>query len=108
MNLIDEALTAEQFEALPAELVGPLCEATDADFREWGARLVAAAEAGDETGRRQAIHALKGLCGNYGADALLASATGALDDAAARDALTACVEATIRAVLAAAAPFADQ
>jgi len=108
MNLIDEALTAEQFGALPAELVGPLCEATDADFREWGGRLVAAAETGDETARRQAVHALKGLCGNYGAEALMAAATGPLGDAASREALSACVEATIRAVIAAAAPFADQ
>jgi HPt (histidine-containing phosphotransfer) domain-containing protein len=104
-DLIDPELTLSQFEALPADIVAPLCEATKSDLREWGSRLLDAVAAGDAEAMRRARHALKGLCGNYGASALMLRDDSDLGGAAAQRDFRACIEATIAAVLAIAAPL---
>lgn len=108
MELIDRELTLSQFEALPAEIVAPLCEATAADLREWSGRLLDAVAADDGEATRRARHSLKGLCGNFGADAVLQYAAGDLQSAEARARFQECVEATITAVVAIAAPLIPQ
>ena len=105
MDLIDPELTLSQFEALPASVVAPLCEATETDLREWGSRMLEAVAAGDAEGIRRARHSLKGLCGNFGATAIMLRADGDLADAKAQRDFRACIEATIAAVLAIAAPL---
>jgi len=105
MDLIDPELTLSQFEALPAAIVAPLCEATEADLREWGSRLLEAMAAQDAEGVRRARHSLKGLCGNYGATAIMLRADGDLPDARAQREFRACIEATITAIQAIAAPL---
>lgn len=108
MDLIDPKLTLSQFEALPSEIVAPLCEATRADLREWGKRLLEAVAADDPAAIRRARHSLKGLCGNFGASAVMQCADGELHSAEARARFHDCVEATITAILAIAAPLIPQ
>lgn len=105
MDLIDPELTLSQFEALPPEIVAPLCEATGADLREWRSRLLEAVALDDPEGIRRARHALKGLCGNFGANAVMQCADGALHSAEARMHFHDCVEATIAAILTIATPL---
>jgi HPt (histidine-containing phosphotransfer) domain-containing protein len=108
MDLIDRELTLSQFEALPAEIVAPLCEATAADLREWSKRLLDAAAAEEPETMRRARHSLKGLCGNFGAGAVMQLADGELQSAEARARFHDCIEATIAAVVAVAAPLIPQ
>lgn len=108
MNLIDPELTLSQFEALPPEVVGPLCEALGADLREWGKRLLEAVAADDTDAVRRARHSLKGLCGNFGASAVMQCADGELQSAEARARLHDCIEATIAAIGTIAAPLIPQ
>ncbi|WP_353228032.1 Hpt domain-containing protein [Novosphingobium sp.] len=105
MDLIDPELTLSQFEALPPEIVAPLCDATAADLRDWGTRLLDAVAADDTDALRRARHSLKGLCGNFGAGAIMLRAEGDLRSADARAGFRDCIEATIAAVLAIAAPL---
>jgi HPt (histidine-containing phosphotransfer) domain-containing protein len=98
MDLIDIALTREQFDAFDAEVVAMLCEATQADLQQWSGRLRLAWEQEDQDGVARARHALKGVCGNYGAAALMALAEGPILAPAAGDSLSACVEETIAAI----------
>lgn len=108
MDLIDRELTLSQFEALPPEVVAPLCEATASDLREWSMRLLEAAAAEDPEAVRRARHSLKGLCANFGADSVMQHAGGDLRSSEARARFQDCIEATIAAVLAIAAPLIPQ
>jgi len=105
MDLIDPELTLSQFEALPPEIVVPLCEATGSDLREWRSRLLEAVALDNAEAIRRARHSLKGLCGNFGAIAVMHCADGELVSAEARARFHDCVEATITAILAIAAPL---
>jgi HPt (histidine-containing phosphotransfer) domain-containing protein len=108
MDLIDPELTLSQFEALPPEVVGPLCEALGTDLREWGKRLLEAVAADDTDAVRRARHSLKGLCGNFGASAVMECADGELRSAEAGARFHDCIEATIAAVGTIAAPLIPQ
>ena len=100
MNLIDIPLTQEQFDDFDAAVVNALCNATRSDLREWSARLLQAWATDDAEAISRARHALKGLCGNYGAQALMAMAAHPLTQAELRREFQSCVEATIAAILA--------
>lgn len=108
MDLIDAELTLSQFEALPSEIVAQLGEAIGADLREWGKRLLEAVAADDPDAIRRARHSLKGICGNFGASAVMQMAEGDLHSVAARTRFDDCIEATITAVLEIAAPLIPQ
>ncbi|WP_226018090.1 Hpt domain-containing protein [Novosphingobium sp. FKTRR1] len=108
MDLIDPELTLSQFEALPPEIVAPLCEATATDLRDWGQRLLDAVAGDDPDAIRRARHSLKGLCGNFGASAVMRCADGDLQSADARARFHECIEATIATILALAAPLIPQ
>jgi HPt (histidine-containing phosphotransfer) domain-containing protein len=98
MELIDIALTREQFDAFDAEVVTMLCEATQADLQTWSDRLRLAWETDDQDGVARARHALKGVCGHYGADALLELADEPILAPAAGERLSTCVQDTIAAI----------
>lgn len=72
----DAAIDMEQVTALFAGLDPDtrqlLLDAAQRDLAEWTDRLVAAWAGDDDDGRHRARHALKGLCGNFGATGLLA------------------------------------
>ncbi len=72
----DTAIDMEQVTALFAGLDPDtrqlLLDAAQRDLAEWTDRLVAAWAGDDDDGRHRARHALKGLCGNFGATGLLA------------------------------------
>ncbi|WP_298194748.1 Hpt domain-containing protein [Novosphingobium sp.] len=108
MELIDQELTLSQFEALPSNVVVPLCEATSADLRDWSTRLLDAVAAQDDEAIRRARHSLKGLCGNFGAAAVMHHVDSDLSSTDARARFLDCVEATIAAVVAIAAPLVPQ
>ena len=99
-KLIDEDITREQFEALDPDTAEMLADALQADFAEWGEKLLAAARANDPQALSQARHALKGLCGNFGASALEKALGEPLDSDIARTALSAMLSATVAAILA--------
>ena len=103
MNLIDTELTRSQFDAFDRDIVGMLCEATRSDLEEWSTRLLDSWTAGNEDAKQRARHSLKGLCGNYGADRLMAMADGSLAASEDRAQFRRCIEMTIAAVLAVAA-----
>ncbi len=98
MELIDVALTREQFDAFEPEVVAQLCAATQADLREWRDRLRVAWDTADQTGAARARHALHGVCGNYGAEVLIALIDDPVPEPDADERLSACVEATIAAI----------
>lgn len=103
MALIDIQHTREQFDAFDPEVVAALCEATQSDMQEWSCRLLVAWAADDKDGVLRAQHALKGVCGIYGADVLMALSAEPLQEAEARARLSTCVTGTIAAILAVAA-----
>jgi len=103
MDLIDIALTRQHFDGFDDSVVAALCAATQSDLRTWSERLLDGWTAGDTDGIGRARHALKGLCGNYGAQGLIALIALPLQNAQSREALQACTEATIAAILAVAA-----
>ncbi len=98
MELIDVALTREQFDAFEPEVVAQLCDATQADLREWSDRLRLAWDTGDEIAAARARHALHGVCGNYGAEGLIALTDDPAPEPGAGERLSACVDATIAAI----------
>ena len=98
MDLIDILLTREQFDALDPEVVAILCDATRSDLEQWSDRLLVAWQTDDEDGVHRARHALKCVCGIYGADALMALAGEPLAEESASGRLGTCVEATIAAI----------
>ena len=104
MDLIDISLTQSQFDAFEPDIVAALSDATRADLEEWSTRLLDGWTVGNEDEIRRARHSLKGVCGNFGAERLIAMTTQPLTSAEARDQFRVCVEATIAAVLAIAAP----
>ena len=99
MDLIDAALVREQFDALDPATVRLLRDALQGDLREWSGKLISAWSAGDDAAISRARHALKGLCGNFGATALEALAQQDLAGEAERVRLTGCMEETIAAIL---------
>lgn len=107
MDLIDGALVREQFDALDPDTVRLLRDALQGDLREWSGKLVSAWSAGDDAAISRARHALKGLCGNFGATALEAMAQQDLTGAAERVRLTGLAEETIAAILDMTAPSAQ-
>ena len=98
MDVIDIPLTREQFDAFDAETIAMLCEATQSDLDEWISRLLVAWEADDQPAVLRARHSLKGVCGIYGAHALIALIAEPMREATARDRLMACVAKTIAAI----------
>ena len=100
MNLIDLTLTREQFDGFDAHIVNALCAATQSDLREWSNRLLDSCAAGDTDAASRARHALKGLCGNYGAQQIVEMFALPLAEPGHQAAFRACVEATISAILA--------
>lgn len=103
MDLIDIPLTREQFEVFDPEVVAALCAATQADLEEWSGRLLLACQNNDQDEVLRARHALKGVCGMYGAHALIELTTGPLDQASHRTRLETCVADTLAAIHAVAA-----
>lgn len=97
-NLIDADLVSEQFGSLDQEMAPLLCEALESDFKEWTQRLFAGWDARDEEQIRRARHSLKGLCGNFGADALYKLSEEDFSQPGHRRAMNECVELTIRAI----------
>ncbi len=84
--LIDPELTADQIGFLPADLVDRICAAFAQDLAQSGEALLNAAASGDSDAVLRARHSLKGLCGNFGAERVVALAEGPLigaDDRAA-------------------------
>ena len=100
MDLIDLPLTRDQFDGFSADIVSALCAATQADLREWSGRLLDGWATNDAEAIGRARHALKGLCGNYGAQALIEISATPLDAPDTQAAFQYCVEATISAILA--------
>ncbi|MDZ3830807.1 MAG: Hpt domain-containing protein [Sphingopyxis sp.] len=98
MDLIDEALVREQFDALDPATTAELRDAIAADLRLWAGRLCAAWAAADAEGISRARHALKGLCGNFGATGIDALAAGTLETEPERVRLGQGVEETIAAI----------
>jgi HPt (histidine-containing phosphotransfer) domain-containing protein len=99
MDLIDAALVREQFDALDPATVRLLRDALQGDLREWSGKLASAWSVGDDEAISRARHALKGLCGNFGATALETVAQQDLTGEAERARLTGLAEETIAAIL---------
>lgn len=72
----DSAIDAEQvtalFGGLDPAMRRLLLDAAQRDLAEWTDHLIAAFSADDAAACHRARHALKGLCGNFGASGLLA------------------------------------
>jgi HPt (histidine-containing phosphotransfer) domain-containing protein len=98
MLMIDEILSREQFTQLDPQTTARLVAAVESDLAQWTARLAQAASQGDVEGARRARHALTGLCGAFGAQALHQACAGPLADEQARGAMLATGQATIAAI----------
>ena len=98
LSMIDQDVTRAQFAAFPPDISARLLAAAEADIINWSDQLLAAWASADSEAISRARHALKGLCGNFGATKLLdmvGNDLSALDD---RDALLKLREATIHAI----------
>lgn len=73
-SIIDQAVTKAQFSEFPAEISARLLRAAESDITQCSNQLLDGWEAGDSDAISRARHALKGLCGNFGASKLLAMA----------------------------------
>jgi hypothetical protein len=71
LSMIDQDVTKAQFSAFPAEISQRLLYAAEADITTWSDSLLAAWAANDSEAIGRARHALKGLCGNFGASRLM-------------------------------------
>lgn len=107
-SLADRALIAEQLGDLPAEVVAGILAAFAADCERCARDLLAATTAGDTVAAGRARHALRGICGNFGAARLIAVAEGPLHYEADRAAFRAVMARTLSAVGEAAARLGDQ
>ncbi|MFM9853678.1 MAG: hypothetical protein ACKVOJ_12865 [Sphingomonadaceae bacterium] len=74
LSMIDKDVTGAQFSAFPPEISARLLVAAEADITNWSNKLLDAWEAQDSEVISRSRHALKGLCGNFGATKLLAMA----------------------------------
>jgi HPt (histidine-containing phosphotransfer) domain-containing protein len=98
LSMIDQHVVKAQFSAFPAEICAKLLSAAEADITSWSDKLVAAWEAGDGDAAGHARHALKGLCGNFGATKLLAMVEEDLSLPEDRAALLSLRESTLSAI----------
>lgn len=106
--LVDPAMIAEQLGELPATVVAEILAAFAADCERCARDLLAATTADDTVAAGRARHALRGICGNFGAARLIAAAKGALHNEADRAAFRAVMARTLSAVGEAAARLGDQ
>jgi hypothetical protein len=98
LSMIDQDVTKAQFAAFPAEISARLLSAAEADIANWSDQLLAAWVASDSDAVSRARHALKGLCGNFGATQLLAVAGSDLSLSEDRAAFLALRGATLHAI----------
>jgi HPt (histidine-containing phosphotransfer) domain-containing protein len=98
LSMIDQAVTHAQFSAFPAEISARLLSAAETDINQWSDQLLAAWEADDSDAISRARHALKGLCGNFGASQLLELAVSDLSLPEHRQQFRALREATLHAI----------
>ena len=98
MNLINKAMVRGQFELVGADMQSLLCQEVAKDFSLWSQRLTSAWEAGDEPSVVAARHALKGLCGSFGADRLLVLSSGPLASPEIRTDFLECASQTVAAI----------
>ncbi len=98
LSMIDLAVTQAQFSAFPADVSARLLSAVDSDMTNWSDQLLAAWEADDSEAISRARHALKGLCGNFGASQLLEMAASDLSLSEHRQEFRALREATLHAI----------
>ena len=96
--LVDHALIAEQLAGLPADLLSDILAAFGADCERCARDLLAATADGDAVAAGRARHALRGICGNFGAARLIAAAEGTLQDEADRAAFRSLAVRTLDAV----------
>lgn len=96
--LIDTDLVHTQFDGLPDEVIAEICAAFASDLRETQTAVLSAVDRGDDVAMRRARHSLTGLCGNFGADRVVALAGKPLIAPAERAALHEAIEQTIAAV----------
>lgn len=75
-----------------------ILDAGRSDLLEWTERLIVACEMNDQSGIRGARHALRGLCSNFGASALLALCEADIGSDAEAEALRDCRKATFDAL----------
>jgi HPt (histidine-containing phosphotransfer) domain-containing protein len=98
LSMIDQDVTKAQFSAFPAEISARLLSAAEADITNWSDQLLSAWEVGDSDAASRARHALKGLCGNFGATKLLMHAERDLSLAEDRAAFVSLRGATLHAI----------
>lgn len=96
--LVDHALIAEQLGDLPAGVLAEILAAFAADCERCARDLLAATAEGDVVAAGRARHALRGICGNFGAARLIAAAEGTLQNEADRAAFRAVMARTLDAV----------
>lgn len=96
--LIDPVPVRDKFDGLDPATRRLLFDAIDADLREWVGHLTEAVTTGDAVQAERARHTLKGLCGTFGAIALLDICLSDLTAQEARGRLWACVEASLCAL----------
>jgi hypothetical protein len=111
LSMIDKDVTGAQFSAFPPEIRARLLAAAEADITNWSDKLLDAWEAQDSEVTSHTRHALKGLCGNFGATKLLAMAEEDLSLPECRAAFLSLRGATLHAIRVVAlnisAPFAQ-
>jgi len=102
-GLVDPGAVEALFGGMDSDTQALLISAACADTAEWTERLVAAWRNGDSEGQSRARHSLRGICGNFGMTALLASCEDDLSASTAVQDLCDCREtslAALRAVVA--------
>lgn len=97
-QLIDPAAIEALFGGLDSETAAVLLDAAEDDITTWCDKLVDAWALDDQEAGSRARHSLRGLCGNFGATALLELCQRGPDDPAAADRLRECRSATLVAM----------
>ena len=97
-QLIDQCATDALFGGLDGDTVVVLLEAAEDDITIWCDKLLAAWAASDPEAASRARHSLRGLCGNFGAVALLNLSEQFPADQLAADRLRECRSATLAAM----------
>jgi chemotaxis protein histidine kinase CheA len=98
LSMIDQDVTKAQFSAFPADVSMRLLTAAESDLTTWSDSLLAAWAADDTEAISRARHALKGLCGNFGASKLLELALSDLTSHIGRADFLALRDATLQAI----------
>lgn len=98
----DELIDIEQVRGLFGNLDSKtqklLMDAAEADLIEWSERLISTWEGGDKQSCQRARHSLKGLCGNFGASAMLALCSQDISGPETIETLRTCRTATLHAL----------